>query len=421
MCLFTSLCFIQKELGIRFAVAHIDHGWREESASEAKALYELCKTHKVTFHLKKLNPAEAQGNLEAACRFERLKFFKELVALYGYQGVFLGHHKDDVSETVLKKVFEGARLDCLGLPAITKFEGVTLFRPLLGMTKEDILEFLKKNQVAFFEDKTNADLKFTRARMRHYLLPYLKKHFGKNISSPLKRLGEQSEELSAFLDDSLAPFLSKTKTSAFGSCLDLSKEMPESLFLLKHLIRRFSLSRGLILSHTALEASVTHLARGTANHQFEGGENLLAIDRKKLLLLPKKSKPLLGRLKLVPGFHTFGSWQIQVEYTKNVSFSSKGWENVFDQGFTLILPEADYHMAEVELKAPFVEGKSLDKWWTEHKVPAILRTRLPVVWQETSVVQELLTSFSKLNSKRNARNIKVRITSLATTPNALEV
>lgn len=409
MYLFAKLCLMRKELGINFAVAHVDHSWRKESVSEALTLHELCAAHHVVFHMKKLNPAEAVGNLEAACRAERLKFFRELAFLYGYQGVFLGHHKDDVAETVLKKVFEGAKIDSLSLPAVAEVEGITLFRPMLHLTKQEILEFLKDKKIAFFADKTNEDLKFTRARMRHYLLPYLKNYFGKNITNPLKRLGEQSEELSAFLDDSLAPFLSKVKVSAFGAALDLSKEIPESNFLLKHLIRRFCLSGGLVLSHTAIDTSALHLEKGTANHQFEGGKYLLAIDRKRLLLLPKESKPLSGRFSLTFGVHTFGPWQVQVERATDSSSISKGWENAFAKGFSLIVPEGKYQLGQADLSAPFIGRRSLDKWWNEYKVPAVLRVRLPVLWHEGAVFQELLTPFSHSNSKISENSLRVSI------------
>ena len=96
-----------------FRVAHVDHAWRPESAKEAKALEELCRQHKIPFHLKTLNPDEMQGNLEDACRQERLSYFQELSTQWNCQAVVLGHHADDQAETVLKRLFEGASLEKL--------------------------------------------------------------------------------------------------------------------------------------------------------------------------------------------------------------------------------------------------------------------------------------------------------------------
>ena len=77
---------------IPFIIAHIDHGWREQSENEAKQLSQLAIAHNIPFYLKKLDPRQIQGNLESGCRKERYLFFKELCKETGAQGVILGHH-----------------------------------------------------------------------------------------------------------------------------------------------------------------------------------------------------------------------------------------------------------------------------------------------------------------------------------------
>ena len=101
-------CAQKKDL--RIGVAHVNHCWRAESSYEAAQLEELVKNLGYSFHLKVLNPSELTGNLEDACRRERLAFFNELTHAYGYQAVILGHHRDDQAETVLKRFLEGASL-----------------------------------------------------------------------------------------------------------------------------------------------------------------------------------------------------------------------------------------------------------------------------------------------------------------------
>lgn len=410
MYLFEGLCLLQKEMGLSFAVAHVDHGWREESAKEAEFLRELCSQRRLAFYEKKLDPNQLSGNLEAACRSERLKFFKELSNQYGFQGVFLGHHKDDAVETTLKKVFEGARLDTLGLKAFSQVEGVSLLRPILSLSKQEIMRYLEEKRIPFFYDVTNTDQRFMRARMRENLLPYLKKHFGKDITEPLRRLGEQAEELSTFLDEMLAPFMAKVDANSFGLCLDLSNRMPESEFLLKQLVRRFCVLGGFSLSHAALDQSVLLLKKGASNRQFEAGESLLAIDRKKMMLLLKKRATLPLPLKLKPGLQNFGAWHIHVERGGDIpSFASTGWEQVFKNGFVFTLPEGEYEVGSADLSASFLKGKSLDKWWTEHKVPAVLRARIPVIWQGNTIVWECLTKCSNVCLKEEKDSLKVTI------------
>ncbi|MCH9703393.1 MAG: tRNA lysidine(34) synthetase TilS, partial [Chlamydiae bacterium] len=100
-----ALLHLMRELNHPFEVAHIDHGWREKSAEEAEKLQTLVNE---PFHLKRLE--KFSQNAEDQARRARLNFFRELCEKRGLEGVLLGHHADDQAETVLKRLFEGARL-----------------------------------------------------------------------------------------------------------------------------------------------------------------------------------------------------------------------------------------------------------------------------------------------------------------------
>ena len=95
---------------LKLAIAHVDHGWREESAEEAAQIALMAANLGLPLHLRKLDPKHLSGNLEAACREERFRFFASLCRDHGYQAVLLAHHADDLAETVLKRALEGASL-----------------------------------------------------------------------------------------------------------------------------------------------------------------------------------------------------------------------------------------------------------------------------------------------------------------------
>ena len=133
----------------------------------------LANELKLPFHLKTLNPQTLVGNLEAACRNERLKFFKELSKQHGYQAVILAHHADDQAETVLKRVFEGADLTCMGgLKEKSEINGLSVWRPLLNVSKNDVLIWLQQHGHVAITDKTNLDPKYLRGRCRIQIIPY---------------------------------------------------------------------------------------------------------------------------------------------------------------------------------------------------------------------------------------------------------
>lgn len=216
------------KIGHPFVAAHIDHGWRDESFQEAQSLKVFSEKMGVPFYLKRLSKEDFQGNLESAARLKRLEFFKEVVSLEGAEGVLLAHHADDLAETTLKKVFEGVMLPNLSsMTAVANFEELFLFRPLLGVSKEDILAYVGSS--SYIQDETNFSDRFLRGRLRADLIPYLSKTFGKNVTSAFVTLSEESKELKAYLDSELEGFT--PEKSQFGVRYDF--QGPIHPYLLK--------------------------------------------------------------------------------------------------------------------------------------------------------------------------------------------
>src|SRR5262245_57437427 len=106
-------------------IVHIDHGWREESAKECLELKQFASEHKLPFHAIRLDSSALKGNLEDASRKERYRFYKKVAQEVGAQGILLGHHADDQSETVFKRMLEGASLTALaGLYKVRTIDGL---------------------------------------------------------------------------------------------------------------------------------------------------------------------------------------------------------------------------------------------------------------------------------------------------------
>ncbi len=233
-------------------VAHIDHGWREESAAEAEELRSTCTG--VPFHLTRLAPFDG-GNKEDRCREARRAFFREVIETTECQAVVLGHHADDQAETVLKRLLEGAPLVRQGaMREVSTQQGLTLWRPLLSVSKKQIISWLEKRSISYFTDSTNEDPTILRSRMRMEILPQL---FGKEVALPLARHADEAAALKGYLDERIAPLLAQREVTPDSWSLDTKGVHPVEL---EHLIRSaYPLSRQQL--HTLTQALLQRLPK----------------------------------------------------------------------------------------------------------------------------------------------------------------
>ena len=202
MALLHLLINLQKKLNLELFVAHINHNMRQESAQEQAFIEAFCKEKKIPFYSKTLDKVEG-SNIEDRLRKERYDFLLEKAKKLN-ASVCLAHHLDDLAETVLKRFFENPRpYQLKGMQEISQREDVTLVRPLLSFRKRELLDYLNKNAYKYFEDVTNLNVKFTRNRLRHNILPTLEQQFGKSIQENLQRHSIQADLLEDYLSEKI--------------------------------------------------------------------------------------------------------------------------------------------------------------------------------------------------------------------------
>ncbi len=189
---------VKKFVDLEVVVAHVDHGWREESGREAEQLKAEAEALGLVFHLRKL---EGVPMKEEAARDARFEVLVQVAREVGAQAVILGHQMDDQAETVLKRVLEGASLSaCGGMKNVSARGGMTFWRPLLTVSKKDLMAWLEERGILYFTDSTNLDPKYLRGRMRGTIVPQLEASFGKSIVKNLCVLGERAQRLESHLE-----------------------------------------------------------------------------------------------------------------------------------------------------------------------------------------------------------------------------
>ena len=174
----------------RLVVAHFDHRLRgAESDADAAFVAQAARRLGLPFESDSGDTrqlaAETGDGVEAAARQLRHGFFARLAKRLGAV-VALAHHADDQVETFFLRLLRGAgNRGLAGMRPVAPSPadpGVTLVRPLLGIRRDEIVEYATREGIGFREDATNADTRFLRNRIRHELLPQLAGKFGASVS-----------------------------------------------------------------------------------------------------------------------------------------------------------------------------------------------------------------------------------------------
>jgi tRNA(Ile)-lysidine synthase len=193
---------LRSELGIVLSVVHFNHKLRGmESDQDGQFVAELATRHRLQFHHSSADvggyASEKKLSIEAAGRELRHRLFSQLILESKLDKVATAHTADDQAETVLLRIVRGTGLR--GLSAIWPSRAVRdaaseerglIVRPLLNQRRSEVSKFLKAIGQPWREDSTNADLRFTRNRVRKLLIPMLEREFNPAV---IERLSEISE------------------------------------------------------------------------------------------------------------------------------------------------------------------------------------------------------------------------------------
>ena len=164
----------RKEMDFEMVLAHLNHLHRDQADkdqelvrmtaeklgldffSRARSMDDLAKEHKIS-------PEDAGRRL-------RYEFFNDLAKKYPSSKIAVAHNKDDQAETVLMRIIRGTGLD--GLRAMD-YRTENIIRPILGIKKKEILEYLDKNNIPYAIDHTNFENDYTRNKIRLDIIPIL--------------------------------------------------------------------------------------------------------------------------------------------------------------------------------------------------------------------------------------------------------
>jgi len=271
--------------GYPFAIAHCNFKLRG-SDSDADALFveQLAVKMNVPFFSKSFDTrsyGESRNiSIQMAARELRYQWFGELRKLKGYDYVATAHHKDDQAETVLINIARGTGMRGLkGIPV--KENG--LIRPLLGFHRNEIEAFVDEQKIAYREDLSNKEEKYTRNKIRHQVIPVFKEinsAFTDHVEE-LSRIASGTQKLfSMLVQQTFDPYIVREKDSV-KIPLDVLSGYPSPDVLLFELLREFGFQPSVI-------ADIAEALEGQPGKIFYSSSHSCLKDRNYLVVAPRK-------------------------------------------------------------------------------------------------------------------------------------
>ena len=190
---------LKKKIGYKIVVAHVNHNVRVESKEEAEFLKDYCEKNDVIFEMMIITKY-GDDNFHNEARNIRYNYYEELINKYHANYLMTGHHADDLMETILMRIVRGSTLrGYSGFSDLVNNGKYFIARPLISVTKSELEEFDKKNNIPYRIDKSNFKDKYTRNRYRKSVLPFLKEE-DKNVHEKFINFSNQIKESDEFIE-----------------------------------------------------------------------------------------------------------------------------------------------------------------------------------------------------------------------------
>lgn len=214
VCLLLTLNQLKSKYNLKISAIYIDHGLRPNDVpKEIEFCKKLCDDLNITFYSHSINVKEfaikEKINLQEAARILRYATFDQISINIKADKIALGHNADDQAETVIMRLLRGAGPAGLsGIPPVRK----KIIRPLIEVERIEIEEFLEKNKVNFVFDSSNVNTKYMRNKIRHILMPAIKKispQATKIISKTADIIREENDYINVSVTKALMRLMSR--------------------------------------------------------------------------------------------------------------------------------------------------------------------------------------------------------------------
>jgi len=153
-------------------VAHFNHHIRQDSDQDQELVVNLARSQNCVVWTGESLSLNSDSN-ELDARTQRWQFIEQVAQERKFTHIITAHHADDQVENVLIRLMRGDPHDSLAMHRLTRVHGFVRYKPLLSVTKAEIVEQAQKRQLTWHEDSTNICEEYDRNFVRHSLLPMM--------------------------------------------------------------------------------------------------------------------------------------------------------------------------------------------------------------------------------------------------------
>lgn len=280
-----ALVHLFHQLGLHFEIAHCNFQLRDQDADDdADFVQSLAQHYQATFHLQRFDTKgilnTTHGNLQETARNLRYDWFQELIHTQELDYIAVGTHQSDVTETVLLHLLRGSGIR--GLHGILPVRNA-IIRPLLAHSRTEIDAFVTAQQLNYREDKSNADTKYRRNRIRHRIVPELQA-IQPNAEAAIYKTTQLIQMAERVIQNELnriRPTLLTEKDGIITLDIKALKQLDPMVYYTYELLRPFSFNADVAASICESLTSV--------GAEFESPTHRLLVDRDTLTILPLSS------------------------------------------------------------------------------------------------------------------------------------
>ena len=308
----------------KFSVAHCNYKLRgQHSDNDQRFIIEKAKIHKVKYHTREFDISKINfkksHSVQMKCRQLRYKWFNELSKKYGYDFILTAHHLNDSIETFFINIFRGTGIEGLtGIP----IKRDKFIRPLLFATKNSILEYAKKNDVHYREDKSNENKNYKRNKIRSDLIPIISvisKNYEEIFYKSFKNLKNLSDTYKYLVKLEIQKIMTKEFDLVY---LNLSKikDLKEDNLIVYEAIKEYGFKN-------SLKNIIRAYLQKKSGKLFYSKHYKLLVDRGKLIINKINKDQYFEPMKIYRK-------DLQIDYPIKINFSTSDKMSITDDPFS---------------------------------------------------------------------------------------